>query len=66
MKRLVWAAVGLILSFVCLVMWAVAAMNYEDSVAVGKYRFAGNGESSTLVLKPDHSFQQDLQIGTIK
>lgn len=66
MKKATWVTVGLIFSFVCLVMWAAAAMNYGDSVAVGKYRFVGNGESSTLVLKLDHSFQQDLQLGNMK
>jgi hypothetical protein len=66
MKKSVRVTVGLIVSFVCLFMWGAAAMNYDDSVAVGKYRFTGNGEFSTLVLKPDHSFQQDLQMGNIK
>jgi len=46
-------------------MWATAAMNYDDSVAVGKYGFSGGGESSTLVLKPDHTFQQAVRLGNL-
>ena len=66
MKKSVRMSIGFLLSFACFVIWGTAAMNYGDSVAVGKYRFIGNREISTLVLKPDHSFQQDLQIGDIK
>ena len=66
MKKLVWASIGLLFPFACLVIWGIAAMNYGDSVAVGNYRFTGKREISTLVLEPDHSFSQDLQIGAIK
>jgi hypothetical protein len=66
MKKSVRLSIGFLLSFACFVIWGTAAMNYGDSVAVGKYRFNGNREVSTLVLKPDHSFQQDLQIGSVK
>jgi hypothetical protein len=66
MKKSVRASIGFLLSFACFVLWGAAAMNYGDSVAVGKYRFNGNREISTLVLKPDHSFQHDLQIGGTK
>lgn len=66
MKKSVRVSIGFLLSFAGFVVWCTAAMNYGDSVAVGKYRFIGNREISTLVLKPDHSFQQDLQIGGIK
>jgi hypothetical protein len=50
----------------CLFVLAVSSAlwyeiaDYGDGVTSGTYRFAENGETSTLVLKPDHTFQQDL------
>ena len=44
------------------VIWVVAAMDYGDSVAAGKYRFERNGESSTLVLNPVHVFRQTRRL----
>jgi hypothetical protein len=44
MKKSVRAGIGFLLSFACFVLWGTTAMNYGDSVAVGKYRF--NGKSS--------------------
>jgi hypothetical protein len=44
----------------CFVLWFIVASDYSDSAAVGKYHFAQNGETSNLVLKPDHSFQQEV------
>lgn len=45
----------------CFVLWYIVAADYGDSVSSGTYHFAQSGESSTLVLKPDHSFQQELR-----
>jgi hypothetical protein len=56
---------GILLLLLCCGAWLVVATDYGESVAVGKYRFTGNGERSTLVLKSDNTFQQDLQIGSI-
>ena len=60
MKRL-WILSGslflLILSFV---VWYVVASDYGDSVATGIYYFDQNGQTSTLALKRDHIFQQEL------
>jgi hypothetical protein len=39
-------------------------MNYGDSVAVGKYNYEESGESSTLVLNPDHTFRQTRRFGS--
>jgi len=64
-KSLRWTG-GVLLLLVCCGWWLVVAMDYGESAAVGKYRFTGNGAISTLVLKPDHTFQQDLQIGSNK
>jgi len=38
------------------------ASDYGDGMASGIYHFAENGETSTLVLKPDHTFQQELSV----
>jgi hypothetical protein len=48
----------------CLLAWAVVAMDYGDSVAIGVYRFSRDGESSTLTLRPDHTFHQVLRHGS--
>lgn len=65
MRKSVQVSSGLLLSFACFVMWTTVAMNYDDSVAVGKYSFEGGGESSTLVLSPDHTFQQAVRLGDV-
>jgi hypothetical protein len=49
----------LVVVVVSFVLWYIVASDYGDGVASGSYQFAENGESSTLVLKPDHSFQQE-------
>jgi hypothetical protein len=56
MKRL-WIPFLLV---VCFVVWYSVASDYSDGVASGTYHLAENGETSTLVLKTDHSFQQEL------
>ena len=47
---LLFAAVG----------WYLTAFNYGDSVAIGTYHLKQGSESSNLILKADHTFQQDL------
>lgn len=60
MKRL-WLLSGcLSVIVVCFVLWYIVASDYGDGVAAGTYHFAQDGQTSTLVLKPDHSFQQEL------
>lgn len=60
MKRF-WILSGLLfLLVVCFVIWYSVVSDYGDAVASGSYYLAENGETSTLVLKPDHSFQQEL------
>ena len=66
MSKTLRLASCVLLVLLCGGMWLVVATDYRDSAAVGKYRFAGYGEISTLVLSPDHRFQQDLQIGSVK
>jgi hypothetical protein len=43
-----------------MVAWHIVASDYGDSVASGSYHFTQDDQTSTLVLKPDHSFQQEL------
>jgi len=56
------AAVGfcLVLCYLAFAIWYVVASDYSDSAVSGIYRLAQDGETSTLVLKPDHTFQQEL------
>lgn len=60
MRKLVLIGGVVVLLFICFVLWATVAMDYGDGVAVGIYSLAENGDTSTLVLKPDHTFQQNL------
>lgn len=50
----------LILLLLCYVLWYAVASDYGDGVASGTYHLAQNGETSTLVLRRDHTFQQEL------
>ena len=51
---------ALILLLLCYVLWYAVASDYGEDVASGTYHFAQAGEKSTLVLKSDHTFQQEL------
>src|SRR5664279_1194773 len=66
MKKSVLTSGGLLLAFGCFLLWGIAAMNYEDSVAVGRYIFKHGDETSTLVLHPDHTFQQAVRLGSME
>jgi len=50
-----------VLLAICFVVWYIIASDYSDSVAFGTYHLAQNDETSTLILKSDHSFQQELR-----
>ena len=43
------------------VLWYMIAADYGDGVASGTYHFAQDGQTATLVLKPDHRFQEELR-----
>jgi hypothetical protein len=60
MKNLARVVGAFLLIFLCLVFWYTVASDYSDGVVSGTYRLTQNDETSTLVLKPDHSFQQEL------
>jgi hypothetical protein len=64
MKRL-WIFSGcLFVLVICFVLWYGAASDYGDNVASGTYHLSlsENGETSTLILKLDHGFQQELSV----
>jgi hypothetical protein len=60
MKNFARAIGAFLLLVICFVLWYAVASDYGDSVASGTYHFARGDERSTLTLKPDHSFQQQL------
>jgi hypothetical protein len=60
MRKLALIGGVVVLLFICFFLWGAVAMDYGYSVASGTYSLAENGETSTLVLKPDHTFQQIL------
>jgi len=54
-------ACGILFSVILLFwVWYSVAADYGYNAVSCTYTFASNGERSTLVLKPDHSFQQEL------
>jgi hypothetical protein len=54
-------AVGaLVALWLCFGIWFVVATDYGDNAVSGTYDLAQNGEKSTLIVKPDHTFQQQL------
>jgi hypothetical protein len=67
MKRLLILGGCLVVLVASFVLWYMVASDYGDGVAAGTYQFAEDGESSTLVLDPDHSFQQEQrEYGDVK
>jgi hypothetical protein len=63
MKRL-WIPFALLIGFV---LWYTVASDYGDGVTSGTYHLTQKGETSTLILKPDHTFQQELnKLGNVK
>jgi hypothetical protein len=63
MRRL-WIPFALLIGFV---LWYTVASDYGDGVTSGTYHLTQNGETSTLILKPDHTFQQELnKLGNVK
>ncbi len=47
-----------VVAFVC---WYVIASDYGDAVTSGTYSLVHGGERSTLVLRPDHTFTQEVR-----
>jgi hypothetical protein len=53
---------GGVLLLICLtfVFWYIEAGNFTEANVPGTYIVQRDGEASTLILKSDHSFQQEL------
>ena len=60
MRSAARAGLVCLLLIVLAVGWFTVASDYGDSVAVGTYHLRQSGESSNLILKADHTFQQDV------
>jgi hypothetical protein len=68
MTRLAQLSVGIIL-LICLVsaFWYIEAGNFSDANVPGTYIAEQRDETSTLILRPDHTFQQELDsAGTVR
>jgi hypothetical protein len=62
-----WVGVVLLLTVTLGLFWYWEGENFSDRAVSGTYTFRLNGETSTLVLRPDHSFQQELDsAGTVR
>jgi hypothetical protein len=61
MKRLVYVGGALVLVVGVFVGWYSIASNYDYGAVSGTYSLQLNGEESSLVLKRDRSFQQELK-----
>jgi hypothetical protein len=62
--RTSWVFFGCLFLLVALfVLWYSISADYGDSVAEGVYYFAQDIQTSTLVLRSDHVFQQELREG---
>jgi len=55
-----WVAVILLLTVVLCLFWYWEGENFSDGAVCGTYTLRQNGEVVTLVLTPDHRFQQEL------
>jgi hypothetical protein len=54
------AAVSVLILAVLGICWFVIASDYSDTAASGTYRLVHKGVRSTLDLRPDHSFRQEV------
>jgi hypothetical protein len=60
MRKLAWLGGGLALCFLLWAFWYLEAGNIGESSIAGTYTIAVDGDSSVLVLKPDHTFRQEM------
>ena len=59
-KRFSRAGLLLLIAILLFWLWYWRAADYTSNALAGTYTYAGNGETSTLVLKRDQTFQQQL------
>ena len=62
-KRFSRAGLLLLLAILLFWTWYWRAADYTNNAIAGTYTYAGSGETSTLVLKRDQTFQQELNRG---
>lgn len=62
-KKFSRAGLLLLITILLFWVWYWRAADYTSNAIAGTYRYAGNGETSTLVLKRDQTFQQELNRG---
>jgi hypothetical protein len=62
MTRTIFArlALGILLSIILFWVWYSVAADYVYSAVAGTYTLQQSGETSTLVLRPDRSFLQEV------
>jgi hypothetical protein len=60
MSKSAFAGWGFLLAVVLFCVWYTVAANYSYGAVSGTYNFRENRETSTLILKEDRSFQQEL------
>jgi hypothetical protein len=66
-KVAAWIGIVFLLAVVVGTFWYWEGENFSDGAVSGTYIHHTNGETSTLVLKPDRSFQQELDVaGTVR
>jgi hypothetical protein len=53
-------ALGILLSMILFWVWYSVAADYGYAAVSGTYILQGGDETSTLVLRPDHSYRQEL------
>jgi hypothetical protein len=59
-KILVRTALGILLSIILFWVWYRVAADYGYAAVSGTYVLHGGDETSTLILRPDHIFEQEL------
>jgi hypothetical protein len=60
MNRIARVGGGLLLVIVLFCLWYSVAANYDYDALAGTYVFNHDGEVCTLYLRPDHTFEQQL------
>jgi hypothetical protein len=60
LKRALLLVAGLFVGYLCFVIWFVFASDYSDRVVVGEYHVNKRLEQSMLILRPNHTFAQEI------